>query len=756
MDKISASASGSLPYTFSEFEDSLHKSNENFENLPKELILPRFTKLKDHQTKVDLEEKYFKLLSSTDSERSSLEDSSDSNDEFDYDLKSNNFLEFNKNRALFESSTKKDLIDILTSFIFLIAFFYRFHVIFDSYYLSESHLTIKKYLINYFSLIEDSLNSKQLSEKILNSIFDYYTNQKAHSLGNFSKVFMLLGVPSVKFKLFQNTSTSCKNFEMPFDNLFEMNPKPKQFCKLDDISEVLELKNKTICDHINYVYGAGSFSREQYQNLSTLSKIVEYLNNLNCTDMVDESTMDCEGYHITYDNHRAKRDTLIKCILQKNILSIKIELNFFNNSLKQIIYAKIVIMFFISSGKRFAINVDIISPDRMLLLFNPFRGRHPYLRIAMTLIIFSIFIYKSRKLVDNLRSKQRMAKKLNYFNLLDLLFVVLMLFWITSEMQLIFTFSNDLKSLFKSNKSYISLYNASKIVKRCELLTGLINVLVCLMALGKCSFTQVITQIIVTFKRCAADLIGFFCVFICLVISYALELNFMLGAEFVEYSTVIRSFAKLFSFVWGDIDYLKLNAYDRRSYYLFASYLIFMIIIMFNLMLAIILGTYDAVKNDPTCRDAQLKVYEYFTILIERYLKILLINRFPKLFKRFDFLKTNQKLFCIKDVERRFLKSGFTQQQIDVLFKKHNLKLIDQIDKFKLEVLTRNLFQLEFNSRPKLRINDHTLAGDYVSESEWKNMIGFYNQLESYFSLYEKRLDVVYDAISLNLSRYDN
>ena len=91
----------------------------------------------------------------------------------------------------------------------------------------------------------------------------------------------------------------------------------------------------------------------------------------------------------------------------------------------------------------------------------------------------------------------------------------------------------------------------------------------------------------------------------------------MIDAVFVEYSKVIRSFAKLFCFVWGDVDYLKLYAYDQRSYYLFILYLIFIIIVILNLILAIIWGTYDTLKTDPTCQDAQLKVCEnYFNRVI--------------------------------------------------------------------------------------------------------------------------------------------
>jgi len=62
------------------------------------------------------------------------------------------------------------------------------------------------------------------------------------------------------------------------------------------------------------------------------------------------------------------------------------------------------------------------------------------------------------------------------------------------------------------------------------------------------------------------------------------------------------------------------------------------------------------------------------------------------------------------------------------------------------------MFQLDFNSKPKLRINDHGLGGDYVSDVKWRKLTNDYDELETFSALFERRLDVVCDALLANLN----
>lgn len=301
-----------------------------------------------------------------------------------------------------------------------------------------------------------------------------------------------------------------------------------------------------------------------------------------------------------------------------------------------------------------------------------------------------------------------------------------------------------------NEKTTLTVFKLAQLTKRCDLIIGLVYALVCIKALPKSKFTEIITHIMLTFKRSLSDLTGFFVVFIFFLISYSFELHYLLGEHFKQFSTLTKCFAALFRFIWGDIDFKETTNVDWKSFYFFLSYLVFMIIIMFNLMLAIILGTYDSVKNDPTCRGAYFRIDEYILILFERYFKA--NKRIYSLLFKYTNIKSKLGLFCISDIEKRLKMYNFDEEHVEQLLRMYNLKRSDQIDKFKVETLIRNMFQLDFNSKPKLRINNHYLAGDYVSDEEWRKLTNNYDELETFCALFERRLDVVCDALLANLN----
>ncbi len=335
---------------------------------------------------------------------------------------------------------------------------------------------------------------------------------------------------------------------------------------------------------------------------------------------------------------------------------------------------------------------------------------------------------------------------------IDILITSLMLYLFFSELKMYYILNYELRlhSLpIRSQIINLAMYKLSHLSKRSDLLIGSVYSIVCLKALPKSKFTEIITHIMLTFQRSLADLTGFFVVFVFFLISYSFELHYLLGEHFWHFSTLTKCFAALFRLIWGDIDFKETTNVDWKSFYFFLSYLMFMIIIMFNLMLAIILGTYDSVKNDPTCRGAYYRLDEYILILFDRYLKS--NKKIYSLLLKFTNIKSKLGLFCLHDIEKR-LRAHFDQEQIDHIFKMYKLKRSEQVDKFKTESLIRNMFQLDFNSKPKLRINDHYLAGDYVSNAEWRKLTNEYDELETFSALFERRLDVVCDSLLSNLN----
>jgi hypothetical protein len=346
----------------------------------------------------------------------------------------------------------------------------------------------------------------------------------------------------------------------------------------------------------------------------------------------------------------------------------------------------------------------------------------------------------------------------DFYNIIDALITFLMFNVFYCEFFIHYILRFDL-----NKQSNLALFKMSYLTKKCDFLLGLVYVIICIKALPKSKFTEIITHIMITFQRSLADLTGFFVVFIFFLVSYSFGL-YHLFIEHIEkemedstlkdyiikeFSTLTKCFAALFRLIWGDIDFEKTTRTDWKSFYFFLSFLIFMIIIMFNLMLAIILGTYDSVKNDPTCRGAYFRMDEYILILFERHLKS--NKRVYNFLLKYTNIKSKLGLFSLADIEKR-LKKKFEVDQVDHLLKMYDLSRSDQIDKFKVQTLIRNMFQLDYNSKPKLRIINHYLAGDYVSDQEWKKLTNAYDNIEIFCALFERRLDVVCDALLTNLN----
>lgn len=170
---------------------------------------------------------------------------------------------------------------------------------------------------------------------------------------------------------------------------------------------------------------------------------------------------------------------------------------------------------------------------------------------------------------------------------------------------------------------YTSWRNLSDMTASRDFTLGVVSFLACIKSISYITFNQITSQILITFEQCKWDLVGFFVVFVGLLVSYTIELEHMLGGHMGSFSNMTRSLAALFSFIWGEVNFESMLDYDWKSLVVLASYLVVMIIYMFNLMLAIILGTYDRVRVDPKYKRLHLKLGDYLVKLVDRF-----INRY--------------------------------------------------------------------------------------------------------------------------------
>jgi len=462
----------------------------------------------------------------------------------------------------------------------------------------------------------------------------------------------------------------------------------------------------------------------------------DYLIRAECGEIVSETDIDCDGYQLNLTD--AKQ---IACFLDNNQMkSIKFSINLYNKILGQIISVKFINIFYSSNGNQYLMEINVIDTNRMIFNFKMENFHKIYSKTICSIIILTLLLVNTIVLTVKYFRKTLMQ---SFSDAIDIFLLLLLAYLGFTEMKIHLLFATKLKDLFnRDNLEFVSLHELVYYVKLSELIVGLIYASGCFKALTKCSFTEIITHMKITFSRCYMDLIGFFVVCICLVISYTLELHFLLGDTFKEFSTFTKSFAALFKLIWGEINFVEIKEHDTKAFYILISYVLFMITIMFNLMLAIILGTYDSVKKDPTCKDSFIRLRQY-PFIIKKFLK-------KSKFFRFFNLTENSPKFCMQDVENNFFEYGFTRNQIETLYENFQLRRIDQINEAKIERLVKFIVEKEFNDRSRLRINDKNLADDYVVETEWKNLYGNYEVMENFCTVLEKRLDVIFDAISLN------
>jgi hypothetical protein len=167
------------------------------------------------------------------------------------------------------------------------------------------------------------------------------------------------------------------------------------------------------------------------------------------------------------------------------------------------------------------------------------------------------------------------------------------------------------------------------------------------------------------------------------------------------------------------------------------SYLLSMVIIMFNIMLAIVLGKYDLVQRDPVLRrDASnLKLDEYFYLLGEHVLArhLTVKNRMIRfvLDKLMYRLRARRRLFCVRDVVARLVRDGgFGVAQVgEVVSERFGLSAWDQVDKYKVDVVVRRVCEAK-DRQSLFRIEDERLVGDYVTRGEWDGLVARCGLLE--------------------------
>jgi hypothetical protein len=222
------------------------------------------------------------------------------------------------------------------------------------------------------------------------------------------------------------------------------------------------------------------------------------------------------------------------------------------------------------------------------------------------------------------------------------------------------------------------------------------------------TFNKTLTYLVITFKKCAFDLIGLSVTTIIVLAACSIILNLQYGTKHFDYTTITGSLASLFRMFWGDFKYTELhNQEPLFTILLHLFYIYFVYFFLINMILVIIIDTYAYVKSHETNQSSKLHLLEFLRVFIMINLKKCFITEWI-LSNIFE--KLSIKLYCVEDVERELRKRGFNEKEIECMYNKYCLEISNQIDEYLVKDIilwmmesTEKLFDHKFINEKKIK-----------------------------------------------------
>ncbi|SPP86303.1 polycystic kidney disease 2-like 2 protein [Drosophila guanche] len=126
------------------------------------------------------------------------------------------------------------------------------------------------------------------------------------------------------------------------------------------------------------------------------------------------------------------------------------------------------------------------------------------------------------------------------------------------------------------------------------------------------SFNKTLIQFTTTLRRCSKDLIGFSILFGIVFLAYAQLGLLLFGAEHPDFHNFVTAVLTMIRMILGDFQYNLIQQSNRvLGPIYFLTYIVLVFFILLNMFLAIIMQTYNAVKNEITQGRSQLASYVY-------------------------------------------------------------------------------------------------------------------------------------------------
>ncbi|XP_017156666.1 polycystic kidney disease 2-like 2 protein isoform X1 [Drosophila miranda] len=124
------------------------------------------------------------------------------------------------------------------------------------------------------------------------------------------------------------------------------------------------------------------------------------------------------------------------------------------------------------------------------------------------------------------------------------------------------------------------------------------------------SFNKTLIQFTTTLRRCSKDLIGFSIMFGIVFLAYAQLGLLLFGTEHPDFNNFLTSVLTMIRMILGDFQYNLIQQSNRvLGPIYFLTYIVLVFFILLNMFLAIIMQTYNSVKNEITQGRSQLASY---------------------------------------------------------------------------------------------------------------------------------------------------
>ncbi|XP_026848904.1 polycystic kidney disease 2-like 2 protein [Drosophila persimilis] len=124
------------------------------------------------------------------------------------------------------------------------------------------------------------------------------------------------------------------------------------------------------------------------------------------------------------------------------------------------------------------------------------------------------------------------------------------------------------------------------------------------------SFNKTLIQFTTTLRKCSKDLIGFSIMFGIVFLAYAQLGLLLFGTEHPDFNNFVTSVLTMIRMILGDFQYTLIQQSNRvLGPIYFLTYIVLVFFILLNMFLAIIMQTYNSVKNEITQGRSQLASY---------------------------------------------------------------------------------------------------------------------------------------------------